>query len=70
MQTYEKPGDPHGSETREDINTLKLESESASRVQDRPKLNLKPRLQPLDQLEGSAEGKRSVTIMVNHGKLY
>ncbi|WOG85271.1 hypothetical protein DCAR_0104459 [Daucus carota subsp. sativus] len=58
-QTYRKPGDPHGSETREDINTLKLESESASRVRDRPKLNLKPRLQPLDQLEGSAEGKRN-----------
>ncbi|KAK1368451.1 Eukaryotic translation initiation factor-related protein [Heracleum sosnowskyi] len=53
------PHDPHADETHKAINTLKVNSESGDRVQDRPKLNLKPRLQPLDQLEVSIEEKRN-----------
>lgn len=45
-------------------------SESGSQVIDRPKLSLKPRSQPLEQLEGNIETKRFVLILGTHCILY
>lgn len=62
-QTYENPRDPgHQSQVNvayERVSTYKSDPESGKGVQDRPKLNLKPRMQPLDQLERNIETKRN-----------
>ncbi|XP_074328914.1 uncharacterized protein LOC141666673 [Apium graveolens] len=62
-QPYQKPRDPgHHSQVPvpyERVSTYKSDPESGREVQDRPKLNLKPRMQPLDQLERNTETKRS-----------
>ncbi|KAL8107823.1 uncharacterized protein LOC141671553 [Apium graveolens] len=62
-QTYQIPMDPphvpNANEIHKARSTLKVTSESGNQVQDRPKLDLKPRLQPLDQSEVSIEEKRN-----------
>lgn len=64
MQSFEKPRDPghhsHVSEACERVSTFKSDTQSGRGVQDRPKLNLKPRMQPLDQLERNMDTKRFV----------
>ncbi|KAL1829787.1 hypothetical protein DCAR_0209158 [Daucus carota subsp. sativus] len=62
-QSSQKPRDPgaqsHVNEAYERVNTLKSDPDSVRGVQDRPKLNLKPRMQPLDQFERNIETKRN-----------
>uniref|UniRef100_A0A5B7BPH5 Eukaryotic translation initiation factor-related n=1 Tax=Davidia involucrata TaxID=16924 RepID=A0A5B7BPH5_DAVIN len=65
-QGYQQPSDSSGhvenaSESYGNANPMKhvlAESESENRAVDRPKLNLKPRAQPLEQLEGNIERER------------
>lgn len=69
MQSSQKPRDPgaqsHVNEAYERVNTLKSDPDSVRGVQDRPKLNLKPRMQPLDQFERNIETKRFVNYSYN-----
>lgn len=61
MQSYQKPRDPgHHSQVSVAYERVinKSDPESGREVQDRPKLNLKPRMQPLDQSERNIETKR------------